>query len=276
MKRTRCPNGSRKGKDGTCKVYIKPNKTVNQKTTKKKKASSVRKTPRSIYAKQYFANNKETIHLLDKLHKDDTSVLFQVNYNDVNQFLNYENLHNSPKIDCFFQTIFSLGLRDIKISKKSSTQVNKHGKVGVNVNEVKLFIKNAFGLSEDETVSFFINKMSDSKKHKKRSSEFISKKIRDKFDVKLKDGYATILYVQRLHENDTVGGHFMIIYKYNNQIYFFDPQKKTKKNVNGIFNSTNIRDVLIDRSGDIGYFTIDNLKSPKPLVNTTCPINYIG
>ena len=270
MKRTRCPNGSRKGKDGIC------NKNINSKTTRKKRITSERNTPRSIYAKKYLANTKETIHLLDKIHNNDTSVLFQVNYNDVSQFFNYENLHNNPKIDCFFQTIFSLGLRDLKISKKNSNQINKNGTVGVDSNEVKLFIKNAFNLTDEERVTFYLYKMSNSVKHKKRSSEFISRKICNKFYDKLKDGYATIIYVQRLHNNDTISGHFMIMYKYKNQIYFFDPQKKNKKNVTGIFTSTNIQDVLIDRSGDIGYFTIDNLKNPKPLFDTTCPIQYVG
>jgi len=290
MKRTRCPNGSRKDKNGICVKKVLGETQITQervngtcknkrecnKTTRKKRVSSDRQTPRSIYARKYFDNKKETIYLLDKIHDDTKRVLFQVNYNDVEQFLNYENLHHNPKIDCFFQTIFSLGLQDVKNLKKYSRQVNKHGKSGVDSNNIKLFIKDAFGLTDDEPVEFSIYQMTNHANHSKRSSEVISKKIHKKFNANLKNGYATIIYVERLYNNNTKSGHYIVMYKYNNQIYFFDPQKKTRKNVNGIFTSTNIQDVLIDRSGNIGYFTIDNLKSPKPLLNTTCPINYVG
>ena len=234
------------------------------------------KTPRSAYAEKFFSDNKSTIHLLDH-YGDYDYVLFQVNYNDVNQFFNYENLHNNPNIDCFFQTIFSLGLQDVEISKKYSSNVNKYGKVGVTAAEVKIFIKNAFGLSEDQHITFFTTNVGNYAKYKNRSSEFINNKIRNKFDNKLKDGYATIVMVTRLNEDDKeVGNHFIVIFKYNNQIYFFDPQKKTRKNKDGIFTSTNLRDVLNSKNGNISYFTIDNLNGHRPLINTTCPIQYIG
>ena len=74
MKRTRCPNGSRKDKNGICvkkllgeNVKTCKNKKECNKTTRKKRVSSDRQTPRSIYARKYFANKKETIHLLDKI-----------------------------------------------------------------------------------------------------------------------------------------------------------------------------------------------------------------
>jgi len=272
-KNTRCANGTRKNKSGDCIQRV----LTDKKNTRKKRVSIDRQTPRSIYAKKYFANNKDDIHLLDKMNRGDTSVLFQVNYNDVNQFFNYENLHNNPKIDCFFQTIFSLGLQDVKISKKQSIDINKYGNYGVTASEVKLFIKNAFDLSEDERITYFTTNVGNCVKYKKRSSEFISNKIRNKFDSKLKDGYATIVFVTRLDNNDKeTSGHYIVIFKYNDQIYFFDPQKKIRKNGDVIFTSTNIRDVLISKNGDIGYFTIDNLHSPKPLVNTTCPVQYRG
>ena len=271
-KNTRCPNGTRKNKSGVCIQYV----ITDKKNTRKKKVIIDRQTPRSLYANKYFTNNKDNIHLLDKMHMDDTNVLFQVNYNDVNQFFNYENLHNNPKIDCFFQTIFSLGLQDVEISKKYSTNVNKYGKVGVSAAEVKIFIKNAFGLTEDERITFFTTNVGNYAKYKNRSSEFINNKIRNKFDNKLKDGYATVVMVTRLNDyNKEIGLHFIVIFKYNNQIYFFDPQKKTRKNKDVIFTSTYMHDVLIGKNGNISYFTIDNLNGPKPLINTTCPIQYI-
>jgi hypothetical protein len=267
VKRSRCANGFRKDKDRIC---VKNRETFKNKITIKKKVSSDRQTPRSIYAKKYFANNKETIHLLDKINDGDKNVLFQVNYNDVNQFVNYENLHNNPKIDCLFQSIFSLGLHDIKVSKKHSSQVNKYGKIGVQSDEVKLFIKDAFDLKDDEHVEFRVNKMRDNVKHVNRTLKVINNKIHRIFYDHLKNGYATVLYVERMYDHGRIGGHYIVMYKYDNQLYFFDPQKKSNKT------STNIHEVLGSKSGNIGYFIIDNLKSPKPLMNTTCPIKYTG
>ena len=126
--------------------------------------------------------------------------------------------------------------------------MNRHGKGGVGSNDIKLFIKNAFGLTDDEPVEFNIYQMTSQANHSKRSSEVISKKIHKKFNANLKNGYASVIYVERLFNNNTKSGHYIVMYKYNNQIYFFDPQKKTRKNVNGIFTYTNIQDVLIYRS----------------------------
>jgi hypothetical protein len=279
LKESRCTNGFRKDKDRVCvnkKQETFKNKIVGNKITIKKRVSSERHTPRSIYAKKYFANNKETIHLLDKINDGDKNVLFQVNYNDVNQFVNYENLHNNPKIDCLLQSIFSLGLQDIKVSKKQSSQVNKYGKNGVQSDEVELFIKDAFDLKDDELVKFKVNKMRDNVKHVNRTLQVINNKIHRIFYNHLKNGYATVLYVERIYNDGRISGHYIVMYKYDNQLYFFDPQKKSNKNVNGVFTSTNIHEVLGSKSGNIGYFMIDNLKSPKPLMNTTCPIKYTG
>jgi hypothetical protein len=68
-------------------------------------------------------------------------------------------------------------------------------------------------------------------------------------------------------------GHSMIAYKYNNVLYFFDPQKKfSYVTIGNIFNSTNIFDVAGCDIIAFGYYTVTNLDHPKPLMNTTCKI----
>ena len=263
----RCPNGSRRDKSGEC---------VSYNTTKKKK-SSERETPRSIYAKSYFANNKTDIHLLDKIEPTDTSVMFQVNYNDVSQFTNHVNLSHSPLIDCFFQSIFSLGLRDVTMAKNDAENINTKGIAGVDTGEVEIFIKNAFNLAPNEYIQFRMSHLDYYIKQKK-SQEFINRIIQIRLGNELKDGYATVLYVERyISENGNTGGHYIVVYKYNNTIYFFDPQKNSRYNtLKGGFNSTNIYEVLDTEILYYGIFTVYNLKSLKPLVNTSCPIKYIG
>ena len=68
-------------------------------------------------------------------------------------------------------------------------------------------------------------------------------------------------------------GHSMIAYKYNNVLYFFDPQKKySYVTIGNIFNSTNIFDVAESDFIEFGYYTVTKLDHPKPLMNTTCKI----
>ena len=78
--------------------------------------------------------------------------------------------------------------------------------------------------------------------------------------------------------NGNLGGHNIVLYKYNNQVYFLNPQGKSDDNPSKIFNSTNINDLFRDTTWIIGlgYYTISNLKNPKPLVDTSCPINFSG
>lgn len=269
--RKKCPNGTRKNKLGDC---VSNNPTKNNVYEKK---SSERETPRSIYARRYFADNKTRIHLLDKINDDDNSVMFQVNYNDVSQFTNYENLHDKPQIDCFFQSIFSLGLRDVKIAKKDSMNINVYGKSGVRTDEIQSFIKNAFNLSLYEVVEFTNIHLDKYVIEQKKGMKFINRTISKFLDGKLKEGYASVIFVERFYDVGRRGGHYIIVYKHSNKIYYFDPQKKSKSiKIDDVFNSTDIYKVLDSGIISIGYFTIDNLKSPMPLVDTSCPIKYVG
>jgi hypothetical protein len=298
MPKTRCPNGSRKNKSGTCVSTNQKQKPGSIKkcskgtrknkngvcviytSTKKNRSenkSSVRKTPRSIYARRYFADNKTRIHLLDKINVGDNSVMFQVNYNDVSQFTNYENLHDKPQIDCFFQSIFSLGLRDVKIAKIDSKNINAYGKSGVTSDDIRTFIKNAFNLSLYEVVEFTYVRLDKYVIEQKKGRKFIKRLIGKFLDGKIKEGYASLIFVERFYEDGRRGGHYIITYKNNNIVYYFDPQKKSRANgEHDMFNSTDIYKVLNSGIISIGYFTINNLKSPMPLLDTTCPIRYLG
>jgi len=152
--------------------------------------------------------------------------MFQVNYIDVSQFTNHVNLSHYPRIDCFFQSIFSLGLRDVTIAKKDANDVNIKGNAGVDTNEIKLFIKNAFNLTPKEYVKIGFYHLDEYVIVKQSGNEFINELITSTLYHKLKEGYATIIYVNRyVSENGFTGGHFIVVYKYNDTIYFFDPQK---------------------------------------------------
>ena len=246
-------------------------------STKRGRESSETKTPRSVYARRYFADNKSRIHLLDKIGKNKTkTIMFQVNYDDVEQFTNYQNLSSNPRVDCVFQSIFSLGLRDVDLVKQDSLNVNTHGRMGVDKDEVVLFIKTAFALSPEEDITDEIMVLGYETPKLIREKPKLNNKIVKLFNKKLKDGYATTIAIAIKMSNGVTGGHNIVVYKHDNQIYFFNPQGTY--NPSRVVNSTNIYDLFNPTTWIMGlsYFEISNLKSPKPLVNTSCPMRYVG
>ena len=280
----RCPKGTRKNKSGDCikhnttkkkssSVKIPSEKKSSVKISSEKKSSET-KTPRSLYAKRYFANNKQTIHLLDKINDSNKSVLVQVKYNDVEQFTNYRNLANNPSSDCFFQTLFSLGMRDVKIAKQESSKANTTS-IGPNVGEMIKFIKNAFNLSKREKVIHRRIELTNETIKLNTDRIKINNKIVKIIEPKIKDGYAAPIFIDRYYKKTgRHDGHSMVAYKHNNKLYFFDPQKHVSYvTVGNIVTSTNLFEVAGTDIIRFGYYTVSNLEHPKPLMDTTCKIN---
>jgi hypothetical protein len=130
-RRERCPKGSRKNKHGDC-VKNKTTANISHKTLKTPTQSppspikqhedklstttSTPKTSRGIYAKKYHTN--EIILSDTDLTGSNQKALLQFTFNDVKQFENFVPLTHNPQIDCFYQTLFSLGLRKTKLIKR--------------------------------------------------------------------------------------------------------------------------------------------------------------
>jgi hypothetical protein len=215
-----------------------------------------------------------------------------------------------PKIDCVFQSIFALGLRDVELSKQDSLNVNTYGKTGVSKGEVIGYIKNAFQLPRTTKVTqkdISITDHDDSRYEFYYDEDGIphnfyldgSLRTDEKNDItntffnrRMENGYATTISIKFSGKRDF--SHRIVVYKHDNQIYFFDPQRKNYgehsvhngnqvyfvnsggKNI--VYISTNLYD-LVPRGfilTGVSYIAITNLSSPKPLVNTACPISYIG
>jgi hypothetical protein len=195
-----------------------------------------------------------------------------VTYNDVSQFTEYQNLSiDTPRIDCVYQSMFSLGLRDVNKAKQNSINVNTYGTAGVSRREVNTYITNAFQLSKKEKVkSRQLILLSENPR-----PTVVRHTIHKFFNPLIKNGYATTVSVAYTKYNIKYG-HRIVMYKYNNKLYFFDPQKKYQTNM--MYNSTNIFDLFNKNATltDINYIVIYNLTSPKLLVNTTCDLPYVG
>jgi hypothetical protein len=229
---------------------------------------TIGKTPRTRYAQNKFGNNKHTIHLLGHYNKyqrddeyDDEYVLFQVPYKDETQFIEYENLdlnHDKYKKDCAIQSMFSLGLQDVELSKQCSSDINMYGEEGVTRQAINDYIKRAFGLSsktqvmrksidmrdvtydgdEDEgnyDVNYYHYKHDGTDPSiegynfyldTKLSTEQKNDKTVEFFHRKLKNGYATTISIMFLSSRGNEFGHRLVVYNHDDKIYFFDPQQK--------------------------------------------------
>jgi hypothetical protein len=237
-------------------------------------------TPRTAFSKAYFT---KPVTMLNKYPEDLESVsqrqlLFQVSFTSPYQFTNYVNLSkNRPKIDCFYQSLFSIGLRDVTKAKMDSVEANEKGKKGVLVTVQTEYLKKVFGLKTWELR--YINNEEVRAPDEVHNTKVTLQMIKDLLKRKLKDNHATPLNVFFYKYGKYSHGHAIIAYKYRGTIYFFDPQQK------GIQHDTKIRSTTLTHLskyaghkliGGFSYFMVDEQPEPREPVNLTCDIPYVG
>lgn len=211
----RCPNGTRKNKQGVCepkdnlvpdlnpyKPKRCPNGTRKNKGICEPKDQSISKgitaTPRTQYACRF----KKPIYLSDR-------ELFQIHFDTPDQFTNYVNLSKAPKLDCGYQSLFSLGLLEVEHAKKSAQEVNVKGKVGIFNKELMTFFRINFGFTPEETIDVY-------------NRHFIKLFLKHH----LANNHATMLLLQ-LEKS----GHYIVAYKYKDVVHFYDPQASKHREV---------------------------------------------
>ena len=237
----RCPNGTRKNKQGECiKLDKMPNSNPDKPDKPKRCPNGTRKnkgvcepkvmaTPRTQYTCKYF---KKPIYLSQK-------ELFQIHFDTPDQFIKYTNLSKAPKLDCGYQSLFALGLLEAEHAKKSAEEVNTKGKVGIFTNELRSFFRLNFGFTPTERI---------------QSLETYDATVF--LESKLANNHATILLL--LFEKN---GHYIVAYKYKDVVHFYDPQVNKHRTV--------------DSMTRFDYFkvTVDSPKLFKPIQKS---LPYVG
>jgi hypothetical protein len=175
----RCPNGTRKNKQGVCEPKIKA-------------------TPRTQYACRF----KKPIYLSER-------ELFQMHFDTPDQFKEYTNLSKAPKLDCGYQSLFALGLLEVEHAKKSAEEVNTKGKIGIFNKDLITFFRINFGFKPEETIEVY-------------NRRFIKPFLKHN----LANNHATMLLLQ-LEKN----GHYIVAYKYKDVVYLYDPQLNRHRTV---------------------------------------------
>ncbi len=197
----RCPNGTRKNKQGVCIPKTEPKRCPNG-TRKNKQGvcepKDTKATPRTKYACRF----KNPIYLSER-------ELFQIHFDTPDQFIQYTNLSKSPKLDCGYQSLFALGLLEVEHAKKSAEEVNTKGKVGIFTNELKTFFHINFGFKLEETIDVYNRRF-----------------IKLFLEQNLANNHATMLLLQ-LEKS----GHYIVAYKYKDVVHLYDPQLNRHRTV---------------------------------------------
>jgi hypothetical protein len=147
--------------------------------------------------------------------------LFQVPFKK-EQIKRYKGISDCITHDCFFQVMTVLGLRHYMVSRKDSLRVDKTNSKGVETRDAAKYLATIFNA---HITTKYILKESIAKKfplyknlYIPRNKEPIDKQLNTYLN--LDNGYAT--FVCGLYWSTSLYGHFFIIYKENNIIYYYD------------------------------------------------------
>jgi hypothetical protein len=272
----RCSSGTRKNKHTdecepphkqtrnecmrTCDKYVKLKETIPLKITKLHKITIAPKltltkgtlkkkdpTKMPLVTKVTLKNKKPTtprskyIEDLPAPHLLGGADVFQVSFQSVDQFNRYVKITEHTRIECFIQCLFLLGLRDIKEAKKDIQKLKSY-KNGVKFIVAAKYIQRAFGLKD---------------------GQISHHNIKNEHELTLTNNYATIFNVT-FKDEKREWGHYIVAYKYNNIVYYFDPQANEH--------------IVLDKLNIIGFgcFLTRGIKDNVILTTTTVPLYYYG
>lgn len=156
-----------------------------------------------------------------------SNTLFQVPFKK-EQIDRYKGISNCITCDCFFQVMTVLGLRHYSVSRKDSLKVKKNNSYGVETRDAAKYLSTIFNANIEPKIIIttkLIDKYSIYKNiYIPRTPEPIHTQLISLLD--LENGYATFICALTCIDSH-VSGHFFIIYKENNTIYYYNQSSRT-------------------------------------------------
>jgi len=207
-------------------------------------------TPRRVYYKTFYRENP---FLLPK-------PLFQISFKDPRQFELYTQITSKKHNECFIQSLFSLGLREINQGKKDAAKIKKKNSIGVRFDEAANYFETSFGLQPGQILY--------------NENEFTTMdEMDDFFEDNLENNFATIFSFIFFNYKSDLLGHFLIVYKLFDNLHYFDPQlNKHYENLSQL-----VYEMEVDRNLNIvayGFYETNNITKPIELKNNYCPIQF--
>lgn len=175
--------------------------------------------------------------------------LFQVPFTEDN----YSGLTKNRCKDCLFHVLTALGLRSYSASISDSMKIYKEKIDGVEVQDVAKYLSTIFGATIKTDFHYF---------------KYFKNHLND-----LKNGYATFVCGDFrnifLPFDYFAFGHFFIIYKKNDQIYYYDPYNDfTTQNISDFHNWHSYINICV------AYCNVNECKGPLIKSKISIPITY--
>lgn len=246
-----------------------------------------RKSPMTQYMgfeKAFFQNNAPQLLNTHVKIEDEDRILFQVSCGGLEQFQQYPNLSlgTGEPIDCFAQSLFSLGLIEAGCAKENAKRINLEGKDGVLFDISREYLCRVFGLTQGSIVfkQTWLCQYNPANK-KKGTNPDAQKYITDFLKKYLKPGNATIITLYFQIYGKLTNGHFMVAYRNNTEaspIYYFDPQQRDVRSHKETISRT--LGHLIKYNGNkllchFGYYSLYEIEEPVTPLADRCPIPFI-
>lgn len=150
--------------------------------------------------------------------------VFQVPFKK-EQIDRYKGINDFYTNDCFFQVMTVLGLRHYSVSKKDSLKIRKNNSYGIETRNAAKYLSTIFNTTivpknvTTKELNEFYSIYKDV--YVPRTSEPIHEQLISMLD--LQNGYATFICGETCPIGSTsVTGHYFIIYKENDTIYYYD------------------------------------------------------
>jgi hypothetical protein len=195
--------------------------------------------------------------------------IFQVSFTDIDNIL-FKNTTKKSKLDCGYKALEALGLRNKYINAINSRMVNSRGTIGILFEDMSAYIEYIYDLPED-TVEY---KMRISQYMPINQSTIIYNLTN--FVMDLEESHATIIVVYMCTKPTLPGphkklGHYMVAYKYQGIVYYYNPQTNTPSSLISRSISNNLILLLDDLYPNMiienwGGFMIRTQGHPKPLI----------
>jgi hypothetical protein len=261
----RCPKGQHRNKAGECvskklqKSIKSPKSSISPVSSNKSPLISRLEsadTPRKVYAREYL---NHPIQLLGK------KMLLHISFPNPEQFINYKKITGEEQTgdECFIQSLFTLGLRDRKAGKQDLEEIKKHNIGGISFKKAATYLEKSFGLDPGKIVHSW------EKKDFKTNTEF-KDDIYLKLRTNLANNHATIISLDLKNTKTNVrGGHFMIVYKYNKILHFFNPQ--SNRNTTDASKIFLARNVLVT---NYGLYYTKQIEKTMDLIDNSCQLDY--
>jgi len=231
-------------------------------------------TPRTNYSKAHLRG--KPILLLNRakpIEGLEPAILFQTTFDGPEQFKDYVNLSGNPRVDCFFQSVFALGLRSSRLAKKNAEGVNTEGK-GVQYREMAKYLASSFGIPH-ELVDVKVSKEIRNEKglYDRKQANIL---IKEFFNNYLENNHATIFGIDYPKGGDLADSHVLVAYKNKGTLFFFDPQQKSLRDDKYVISKTLAHLIKYNRVhvSKLRFFTVSGLDEPVQVLDVSCPVPY--